>query len=212
MGNNKTLAQAMLDNVLSRAISPVLRPIGFRKSAANYHRRHGSTIQVVNVQSGQYSQWHWKEFFINVGIAFDEICQLTNTIVLEKPKHYQCQDRGTSSRLETLIESAPSSWTVSEDVSLDLVATKLAKCIQELAKELQCIDSVAAYRDHHWFDLCRPKPVNAQCLFLLGDLEGAWKEILDLSKAFQDRKNANRPQWWKEQLHLTGLDKHYREH
>ena len=44
-----------------------------------------------------------------------------------------------------------------------------------------------------------------QVLYLLGDRDGAWREVRDLSAFFSDRLNANRVEWWIERLRLTDL-------
>jgi hypothetical protein len=47
--------------------------------------------------------------------------------------------------------------------------------------------------------------VNAQIFYLLGDMAGACREVQALASFFADRQNANRADWWVEQLHLSEL-------
>src|SRR5262245_65531129 len=69
-------AEALLTDVVAQAVTPPLKAAGSRKDGTNYHRRHGETVQVVNVQVSHGSTWSEKEFFVNAGVAFDAICTL----------------------------------------------------------------------------------------------------------------------------------------
>jgi hypothetical protein len=198
-------AEASLADVLAQAVTPLLKAAGFCKSGTNYRRLHGETVQVVNVQVSHGSTWSQKEFFVNVGIAFDAICALAGVPVLDGPKEYECDDRGTRDRLEALIPAAPKSWVLRSGEDASGVVTALRGCVQQLVGELDKIDGLAAYRTHHWFDRFRPAPANAQVLYLLGDKCGAWREVRDLAALFADRQNANRAEWWVERLRLSGL-------
>jgi hypothetical protein len=205
MARDKSPSQALFDDIVNRAVASVLKPRGFRKSALNFHRRHKDVVQVVNLQSSNASAWDEKHFYVNVGLAFDAICRLTDTGILEQPKEHDCDSRGTRDRLENLLDSMPDRWSVDVNGDSDAVAEQLRDAIEELAAELESIDGVPAYRDHRWFDRFRPKQENAQILYLLGDLDGAWKEVRDLCTLFSDRETVNRPEWWLKELGLTGL-------
>lgn len=205
MARNNSPAQAIFDDIVKQAVTSVLKPLGFRKSAFNFHRRHKDVVQVVNLQSSHGSVWDEKLFYVNVGLAFDAICQLTNAEILERPKEYECDSRGTRDRLESLFDNTPERWSIKVNVDSQSVSQELHTAIEQLAFELATIDSVHAYRVHRWFERFRPKQENAQILYVLGDLDGAWKEVKDLCTFFSDRQTANRPEWWLEELGLTKL-------
>ena len=198
-------ADALLEGVLVHGVTPPLRVAGFRKTGRNYHRRLAGTVQVVNVQVSRWATGMEKEFFVNVGVAFDAICDLAGLPVLDKVKEYECCDRGTRSRLDDLIPGAPEAWTVRAGEDSSSIAASLHRHMQELVANLDAIDGPAAYRSHRWFDRFRPAPVNAQILYLLGDMAGACREVQALAAFFADRQNANRADWWVGQLHLSGL-------
>lgn len=198
-------AEALLADVLAQAVTPPLKAAGYRKSGTNYHRRHGETVQVVNVQVSHGSSGSEKEFFVNAGISFDAICALAGVPVLDRPKEYECDDRGTRDRLGALIPAAPESWTLRVGEDASSVVTALRGCVRQLVAELDEIDGLAAYRAHRWFNRFRPAQANAQVLYLLGDRAGAWREVQDLAALFADRQNANRAEWWVERLRLSGL-------
>ncbi len=205
MARDKSPAQALFDEVVKRAVTSVLKPLGFRKSAFNFHRRHKQVVQVVNLQSSHGSAWDEKLFYVNVGLAFDAVCELTNTEILEKPKEHDCDSRGTRDRLEGLFDNMPERWSVNVSGDSESVAQQLKTAIEQLAVELETIDGVQAYREHRWFDRFRPKRENVQILYVLGDLDGAWDEVKQLCTLFADRQAINQPEWWVRELGLSRL-------
>lgn len=205
MAREKSPAQSLFDDIVQRAVTSVLKPLGFRKSALNYHRRHKDVVQVVNLQSSHGSSWDEKLFYINVGLAFDAVCQLTDNEILEVPKEQDCDSRGTRDRLESLLDNTPEKWSVHVNGDAESVAHQLQTGIERLAIELETIDGVRAYREHRWFDRFRPKQENAQILYIIGDLEGAWDEVKQLCKLFADRQTINQPEWWVKELGLSKL-------
>src|SRR5262249_13032647 len=149
-------AASLLNNVLAQAITPPLKAAKFRKSGANYHRRHGETVQVVNIQVSRGSTWIEKEFYINVGVAFDAICGLAGVPVLERPKEYECDSRGTRDRLQKLIPNVPASWVLRVGEDTASIVSSLRGSMQQLVIELDQIDGLRAYRSHRWFGRFRP--------------------------------------------------------
>lgn len=198
-------ADELLDAVLARGVTPPLRAAGFRKTGRNFHRRLGGTVQVVSIQVSQGATGTEKEFFVNVGVALDAVCDLAGVPILDRVKEYECDDRGTRSRLSQLLPGAAESWTVRAGQDPSDIADALHRHMQELVAELGRIDGPEAYRSHRWFDRFRPAQVNAQVLYLLGDLAGAFREVQGLASLFADRQNANRADWWVERLRLPGL-------
>ncbi len=205
MSRAKSPAENLMTELIAKTVTPALKAAGFRKTSTSYHRRLGRTVQVVNVQVSHGSNRAEKKFYVNVGITFDEICRLAGVPILEKPKEYECDDRGTRDRLERLVSRAPATWVVRHDESIDATISSLNGSIDRLRSGLDQIDGLAAYRSHPWFDRSRPTRENAQILYLLGDLDGAWKEVQNLVILFSDRTNAPQEDWFVEKLHLDGL-------
>src|SRR5262249_61212103 len=131
--------------------------------------------------------------------------QLAGLPVLERPKEFECDGRGTRDRQEGLVTSGSGDWILRDGEPIEDTATRLGTCIDRRRVELDRIDGPAAYRTHPWFDRFRPKPENAQVLYLLGDLDGAWAEVESLAVLFADRQNANRVDWWIDRLKLQDL-------
>jgi len=139
-------------------------------------------------------------------LAFDELCGLTSLPILEKPKEYECDDRGTRDRLEKFVSNADEEWCAGPSFDAAEVVMRLRSAVTELVGELDHIDEPTRYKEHRWFDRFRPKQENAQVLYVLGDHAAAMEEVRQLAKLFHDRQNANRAEWWIERLGLKELD------
>jgi hypothetical protein len=207
MARTELPTNALFDELIAKGISTPLKSAGFRKSGSNYHRRLSQTVQAVNVQISRGSSTSEKTFYINAGVAFDAICDLAGKPIVERPKEYECDDRGTRGRLGELINGMPDSWIVRAGEDIVDMMRSVKDGVERLCLELDQIDSVAAYRSHRWFDRFRPTGINAQILYLLGDSDGAWREVQDLAVCFADRVNANGTDWWIEELHLSSLNR-----
>lgn len=205
MSTGGSPADQAFNDVVRDAITDVLKPAGFRKVGTNYHRRRGRCVQVVNVQASRGSSWSQKVFFLNVGLAFDELCGLSGVPVLERPKEYECEDRGTRDRLEQLVPDAEEQWCAGPSVDAVEVTTRLRSAVTQLVHELDRIDGPASYREHRWFGRFRPKRENAQVLYVLGDHAAAMEEVRQLAKLFADRRGANSSEWWVERLGLKTI-------
>jgi Domain of unknown function (DUF4304) len=190
--------------LVQEAITPVLKPAGFKKTGLNYHRRHGATVQVINLQQSAWNQWNRKEFFINVGIAFDQIHGLVGTPIALKPKEYECDEVGTRGRLEEFIKEAPALWTVDGNSNLSLITERLRSCVSKVTAELDQINNVQTYSTHRWFERHRPATIDAKIFYVMGDDAAAWQEVQHLVEVFHDRGN-NTIEWWIERLNLSRL-------
>jgi hypothetical protein len=205
MARDKSATEVLFDDLVRQSVTAVLQPVGFRKSALSFHRRHGEVVQVVNIQSSQYSSRDEKQFYINVGLAFDALCRLTGAEIPDRPRIPECDACGTRSRLEDLVKGVPDRWSITAASNAKTIAAKLHRAIEKLAAELQQISDVRTYRTHRWFEGFRPTQVNAQMLYVLGDLDAAWDEVQQLCRTFADRQNINRPEWWVQNLGLQKL-------
>jgi hypothetical protein len=173
--------------VIATAVTPVLKAAGFRKTGLSYHRRRGSTTQVVNIQGSQWSSGDEKRFYVNVGVSFDTLCELAGIPILEKPKEYECDTRGFRHRLEAVIAEAPASWTIHANHDESAAVVALRACLQQLVDQLEGIDGPASFRTHAWFDRFKPTDTNAKILYVLGDCDGADREVDAIVARFADR-------------------------
>lgn len=205
MAATKSELDRLLDRVIQEAIVIHLKPRGFKKKGRTFHRRLGEVVQLVNVQLSQGSDLSEKSFYVNVGLAFDAVCGLQELSVVESPKDYECESRGTIARLEEFFPESPHSWELSLSEDANPLIDTLGSVVSVLSVELDKIQSIADYRNHPWFNRFRPAERNAQILYLLGDLDGAWAEVQSLAEFFNDRRNADNPRWWVEELRLDKL-------
>ena len=160
MANAKSPAGDLLDAIVSQGVTPTLKDAGFRKTGRSYHRRHGETVQVVNLQLSHGSTAMEKEFFINVGITFDSICELMGLPLLDRPKEYECDERGFRDRLSSCCRHRPSPGSFAGEENAETLGS-LHRLIPLLRVELDQVDGLAAYRSHRWFDRFRPTRLDA---------------------------------------------------
>ena len=205
MPAQKIEAEESLDRVIKQAVAAPLKPLGFKKRGRLFHRRHKEVVQVAEVQVSHGSTHDEKSFYVNIGLAFDAICRLTNRPVIETPASHECDERGTGGRLEDFYAAALSQWSVSTLSDAERVTSELRRIVETATVDFQQIGTIADYRRHPWFDRFRPKPENAQVFYLLGETESARSEIQRLCELFADRLNGDEPSFWIEQLGLSGL-------
>jgi hypothetical protein len=170
-------ARKISDTIIATGAAPVLKAAGFTKQDLNFHRRQGSVVQVMNFQRSIDNRGGDNVFFVNVGIAFDDLWKLQGIDLhgsmrkhLEAPLEHECHFR---SRLENLVVNCPRWWVVSEtNASLfretsqshgreiattaeeaTRVAEFLADCVERAVIELNQIDSSKSFLAHHWKDV-----------------------------------------------------------
>ena len=206
MKREKSPAQVAFDEVVKRAVTSILKPSGFKKTGTSYHRRNGSVVQVVNLQSSQGSSSTQKMFYVNIGLSFDALCELKNIEVKEKLHYHECDSRGVNYRLDKIISTAPNRWTLSVENETGTVERDLKNAMELLVSELDTIDSTASFHQHSWFDLYRPSPVSAKIFYVEGHLNEAWQEVIGITSKFSDRQKINKTQYWIEELGLVKLE------
>lgn len=208
MPKTKTPVQKAFDDLVKQAVTAVLKPMGFKKTALNFHRRQNEVVQVVNIQGSLGSTSVEKVFYVNVGFAFDEICNLNKISILEKPRVHDCDLRGYRSRLENFVTDAPDRFSIT-DMNIKSVRNLLKAYFVQLGEEFDKIQSVKNFREHRWFNVTRPSQVTLQSLYLVEGIDAASVELNALTKLFSDRPKLNDPNWWIEELNLEELSSKY---
>ncbi len=213
-------AGEIVDELIGVAVAQPLEAAGFRRTGRDFHRRHGEAVQVVNVVESDPSA-RYRGCCIYVGIAFDPMCRLAGLPVLERPVIFRpgASDfayRGTYDRLESLLPGVRAWWSVrvrqSVGEGIEEVVGSFRAAIVRLAAELDWIDGLDAYRAHPWFDRNPPSPERVQVLYLLGDLDGAWREMEAVVAAYVAHFAVEwpgvampGPDFWVERLNLADL-------
>ena len=181
-------ARKISDTIIATGAAPVLKAAGFVKHDFNFHRRKGSVVQVMNFQRSIDNRGGDNVFFVNVGIAFDDLWKLQGIDLngsmrkhLEAPLEYECHFR---SRLENLVVNCPRWWVVSEgnaalfqetsqtngqeiassEGEAARVAKFLADCVEQAVIKMNQIDSSKSFLAHPWKDVLGNKGVTQQLI------------------------------------------------
>lgn len=220
MARDRLPAGEIVDELIASAVAPTLEAAGFRRTGRDFYRRRGEAVQVVTVLES-VGGVRYRECCVYVGIAFDAMCRLAEMPVLERPVIFRpgASDfvyRGTYDRLESMLPGVRAWWSVrvKQGVGNGIgeVAEKLRAAIERLGAELDRIDRIDAYRAHPWFDRHRATLDRVQVLYLVGDLDGAWREIEEVIADFAEWAGAKfpgvqmpGPDWYVDRLNLTDL-------
>ena len=91
----------ILKKLVSETLTPILKPLGFKKSGNNYYREVGDIIQCLNLQQSKWNSAESKEFTLNLGLIHKKIFKEISTRDLPKfPKEYESQIRRRVSSLK----------------------------------------------------------------------------------------------------------------
>jgi hypothetical protein len=181
-------ARKISDTIIAIGAVPVLKTAGFAKQDLNFYRRQGSVVQVMNFQRSIDNRGGDNVFFVNVGVAFDDLWKLQGIELnesmrkrLEAPLEHECHFR---SRLENLVANCPRWWVVSEfnaalfqetsqsngrEIATNAeeatrVAEFLADCVERAVIELNQIDGSKSFLAHHWKDVPGNQGVTQQLI------------------------------------------------
>ena len=195
--------------IINNRITTIVSRENFQKDQLDFRRRHGSTIQVINIRPAVESMGNASTFYVNIGIAFDELWQYFGMAIPENPMEHECHFR---TRLEQLFSNCPQWWVVSGDSSttqffkqvsrlggreiasndseVDQVSKLLSSLIQKAVFELNQIDGPRKFLDHFWKG--KPQCGNAMLdpllAYSIDELDEAWNRLTKISKRFSDRQ------------------------
>lgn len=92
----------ILKKLISETLTPILKPLGFKKNGNNYYRDIGNTIQCINLQQSRWNSSESKDITLNIGLIQKNIFkQNTNRELPKFPKEYECQIRSRISDLKS---------------------------------------------------------------------------------------------------------------
>ncbi|MCE9576612.1 MAG: DUF4304 domain-containing protein [Deltaproteobacteria bacterium] len=80
-----TPAQQALDAVIARAITPALKPLGYRKTGRTFRCTAARAVRVVNVQASRSSTAQRLTFAINLGVYYPEVGALGESLYRFSP-------------------------------------------------------------------------------------------------------------------------------
>lgn len=130
----KTPAQALLDEVVQSAISPVLKNESFRKSGRTFRLTTPRCVLVLNVQASQWSSQEELKFTVNLGAFYPELNGLMQVASwadpgASGPTEAQCHVR---QRLGNLTDSQRDTWwELRVGMPTQAVATEVMEAVRD---------------------------------------------------------------------------------
>ncbi len=200
---DKSPSQTTFEDLLKANVAPILKAAGYKKSGSNFFCRSDQVSFLINFQSSSGSTWEEKIFYINIGLAFDEICLHREIDILDRPKEHYCSSRGASVRVGEIFSDAPARYSISENDDLGQLKIDLENLFNDLITNLSTIKNLSSFRKHRWFeDLSGVPGMKALIYFLLGEQKNAETEINVLVNKFTDRKMLCEKSYWTDRFNI----------
>jgi hypothetical protein len=179
-----TEARESIGELVKLAIAPMLKSRGFKKSGFNFARRNGSVTHFVNVQLSSWNGGSAGSFYLNVGVAFDEIARHLGKQPRESPRCGDCQ---FLVRIEQLNPKLPQQFVVDETVDLRVLGSSIALSLDEtFVSRLTDVDSLRSFGRTGWVDVV-PWGFPALFHYLSGNLPEARRLVQREAERFADR-------------------------
>lgn len=177
-------ARDSIKELVKLGIAPLLKSRGFKKNALNFTRRNGSVAHFVNVQLSSWNSGAAGSFYLNVGVAFDEIAQHLGKPAPEFPRYDDCQ---FLVRIERLNPKLPQQFFVDETVDLNSLGSSVALSLDEsFVLPLADVDSLHSFGKTGWVDAI-PWGFPALFHYLTGSHQEARRLVQREAEYFADR-------------------------
>lgn len=178
-------ARDLIQEVATRGAAPGFKAVGFRKAGLRFARRLGGVDQVVEFQLSAYNFADEGRFFINVGLAFDELWALDGEARPERLPASRCH---LSLRIADYVPGAPHKWDVSAATDRDALAAELAGHVAALVAELDRLGSIPAALGLPILGQFAGLILRARLRYATGDRTGALADLQAAADAFADRQ------------------------
>ena len=175
-------ARDLIRKVATRGAAPGFKAAGFRKVGLRFTRKLGGVEQVVEFQLSAYNFADTGRFFINVGLAFDELWTLDGVARAERLAASMCPISG---RIEDFVTDAPARWDVSAATAGDALAAELAGWTAALLAELDRLGSIPAVLGCEGLV---EGAIRARLRYAIGDRTGALADLRVVAATFTDRQ------------------------
>ncbi len=169
---------------INGALGIQLRAAGLRRRGLDFRRRSKEVLQVINFQLSQWNAAEMKQFYVNVGLAFDANRTLLGRQLRDDLKEAECCYRA---RLETLVDGAPSIWTLHETDDLTSLQHHLWACLSRLLRRLDQIDSATRFLESGLGESPAYYGLSARLFYSLGSFDRAREYLLLEVAAFPNR-------------------------
>lgn len=136
-----------IDAIIREELAPLLKEVGFKKKARNFHREHADRIDVINVQASRYNDASSAKFTVNVGVYYPAIAEMSDALPVKgAPKEYDCT---VHSRIGALREDRRDFWwTIEPSSDHASIAKDLAQNVRVCCVPwLECMGNLDAVKD-----------------------------------------------------------------
>jgi hypothetical protein len=125
-----------LSSTLSTLHQTMLKPLGFRKSAATFSREHADYTELFSIQASQRNGPWGRSFYVNCGLAFRDLS--TEILWGYFPNTHW------AAPIDTVVPSAPRQWDYSENDDSTQLSERLGAGILEASQKLA--DNPSCYK------------------------------------------------------------------
>ena len=183
-GAQVTTARDSINQLVKLAMAPLLKSRGFKKNSLTFARRNGAVAHFVNVQLSSWNRGAAGSFYLNVGVAFDEIARHLGKPVPEFPRYDDCQ---FLVRIDKLNPELPPQFIVDDGVDLVSLGSHVARSLDEsFIAPLTVVDSLHAFGKTGWVHTV-PWGFPALFHYLTGNREEARRLVQREAAHFADR-------------------------
>jgi hypothetical protein len=177
-------ARDFINEVVKLEIAPLLKANGFKKKGFNFARRVGSVTHFVNVQLSSWNSGAAGSFYLNVGIAFDELSLYFGKQPPEFPQYDDCQ---FLVRIDQLNSALPKQFEVNESTDLHALASNVARSLGEtFVTPLASVSSLQSFGNTGWVNVV-PWGFPALFHYLTGNQAEARRLVQLEADCFADR-------------------------
>ncbi|MHC5537140.1 DUF4304 domain-containing protein [Singulisphaera rosea] len=178
-------AKDIIVDAIGRAVVPLLKDAGFRKTGLRFQRAMGGIVQVIDFQLSQSNFADTGRFYVNVALGFDLLWGLEAKPRPVRPKPHECQ---VSKRMEELVAGTPDRWDVSASTEIDKLAERLSVSISTLLIDLNGITSIGSLLGKGWQEIGADLITRSRLHYVTGDYEAALADLRRASEFFSDRR------------------------
>lgn len=173
-----------IHELVQLGLVPLMKQHGFKKNALNFARRRGPLGHFLNVQLSPWNRGTAGQFYLNVGVMFDDICVLRDKKPPPLPKYDDCQ---FLVRLERLSPELPAAITVDESTNIEALAAWLARTVEEaFVLPLDAVTSARDFAETSW-PAAVPWSFSPVLQYALGNIAEARRLVQLEADAFADR-------------------------
>jgi hypothetical protein len=177
-------ARECINEAVGLGLAPMFKARKFKKSGLTFTRRIGKVSNYFNVQLSSWNQGAKGQFYLNAGVAFDEIFAFRGEPVPVVPKYDDCH---FMVRLERLNQALPQFYVVDEETVSDELGTELALIVEKtFVQPLESITNAKEFEAMGWAHAI-PWGFPAVFAYVLGNVSESRRLVQLQADTFADR-------------------------